>query len=164
MARLLSAMVVALLGAALLAGCGGDGDDPPSKQERQQAAYEEQRAAYIEEADARCRRISERIEGELEPYRRQLDSPASASASAKFVEEMAPRVEYEVRAIRILVLPNRDVEEVLAFLSAWVDEVHEAKRDPVAFVEAEGVFPEAEKLARRFGFEDCAAPLSAESA
>ena len=163
MARLLSAIVVALLGAALLAGCGG-GDDPPSKQERQQAAYEEQRAAYVEEADARCRRISERIEGELEPYRRQLGNPSSASASTKFVEEMAPRVEYEVRAIRILVLPNRDVEEVLAFLSAWGDDVQRAKRNPAAFVEAEGSFPEAEKLARRFGFEDCAAPLSAESA
>jgi hypothetical protein len=162
MARLLSVMIVALLGAALLVGCGDDGDDPPSKEERQQAAYEEQRAAYIEEADARCRRIARRIRREVDPYLRRAD--ASPRAAAELVEEMAPRVEYEVRAIRILVLPNRDVEEVLAFLSAWVDDVQRAKRDPVAFVEAEGPFPQAEKRARRFGFEDCAAPLSAESA
>lgn len=162
MARLLSAMLVALLGLAPLTGCGDDGDDPPSKQEMRQAAYEERRAAYVEEADARCRRIAQRIRREIDPYlRRAEDSPRAA---AELVEAMAPRVEYEVRAIRILVLPNRDVEEVLAFLSAWYDDVQRAKRDPVAFVEAEGSFPEAEKLARRFGFEGCAAPLGARSA
>lgn len=151
MARLLSAMLVALLAAVFLAGCGDD--DPPSKQERQQAAYEEQRAAYVEEADARCRRIARRIRREIDPYlRRAEDSPRAA---AELVEAMAPLVEYEVRAIRILVLPNRDVEEVLAFLSAWYDDVQQAKRDPVAFAEAAQPFPEAVKLARRFGFEDC---------
>jgi hypothetical protein len=161
MGRLPVAALCALLLLALFAGCGdAGGDDPPSKQERRQAAYEEERAAYVEEADARCRRISERIEGELEPYRSRLGSAPSAAASAKFVAEMAPRVEYEVRAIRILVLPQRDVEEVLAFLSAWVDDVQEAKRDPVAFLEAEQSFPDAERLARRFGFQDCAAPLA----
>ena len=156
MGRLPVALLCALLLLTAWAGCGDDsGDESLSKRERQQAAYEEQRAAYVEEADARCRRITERIEGELEPYRRRLDASSSAAASAKFVAAMAPRVEYEVRAIRILVLPQRDVEEVLAFLSAWVDEVHEAKRDPVAFVEGGQSFPEAVKLARRFGFEYC---------
>ena len=153
MARLLSAMLVALLGLALLAGCGDDGEEPPSKRERRQAAYEEQRAAYVEEADARCRRIARRIRREVDPYlRRAEDSPRAA---AEMVEEMAPRVEYEIRAIRILVLPSRDVEDVLAFLSAWYDDVQRAKRDPVAFVDAEQPFPEAERLAREFGFEDC---------
>jgi len=152
-------MLVTLLAAALLAGCGDDGDDPPSKQEKRQAAYEKQRAAYVEEADARCRRIADRIRREVDPYlRRAEDSPRAAG---ELVAAMAPRVEYEVRAIRILVLPQRDVEEVLAFLSAWVDEVHEAKRDPVAFVEGGQSFPNAERLARRFGFQDCAAPLVA---
>jgi hypothetical protein len=146
-------MLVALLAAVLLAGCGDGGDEPPSKQERQEAAYEKQRAAYVEEADARCERITERIRREIGPYLRRAEG--SPRAAAELVEAMAPRVEYEVRAIRILVLPNRDVEEVLAFLSAWVDEVHAAKRDPVAFVEAEQPFPEAVERAREFGFEYC---------
>ncbi len=155
MARRLSAMGVALLGAALLAGCGGDGDDPPSKQERQQAAYEEERAAYIEETDGFCRRMSRRIHDELAPYERRVGSPPDPAASAKLVRVMAPRVEFAIRRVRSIVLPTRDVEEVLAFLSVWVEEVHAAKRDPVAFVEAEPPFPEAERLAREFGFEDC---------
>lgn len=161
MARLLSATLVALLATALLAGCGDDGGDPPSKQEKRQAAYEEQRAAYVEEADARCMRIADRIRREVDFHlTRAEDSPRAAS---KLVEEMAPRVEYEIRAIRILVLPNRDVKEVLAFLSAWYDDVQRAKRDPTAFVEDGQSFPEAERRARRFGFEDCAAPLGAGS-
>jgi hypothetical protein len=160
MARLLSAMLVGLLAVGLSAGCGDEGDDErPSKAERRQAAYEERRAAYVEEADARCRRLTSRIADELAPYERRLGDPPAARASRALVEFMAPRVEYEIRAIRILVLPNRDVEEVLAVLSAWVDDVQRAKRDPVAFVEAGQAFPEAERLARRFGFRDCAAPL-----
>lgn len=154
MARLFSAMLVALSVAMALTGCG-DGDDPPSKQERQQAAYEEQRAAYIEETDGFCRRMSRRIHGELAPYERRVGSPPDAEASAKLVEVMAPRVEFAIRRVRSIVLPNRDVEEVLYFLDVWRDEVELAKGDPVAFVEAEPPFPKAEALAREFGFEDC---------
>lgn len=156
MGRLPVAALCVLLLLAAFAGCGDDGgEEPLSKQEKRQAAYEEQRAAYVEEADARCRRIGERIEAELEPYRRRLGRSASAAASAELVAAMAPRVEYEIRAIRILVLPRRDVEEVLRFLSVWREEVERAKRDPVAFLEAEQPFPEAVARARRFGFEYC---------
>lgn len=154
MARLLSAMLVGLLGVALLAGCGDDDDEgPPSKEEKRQAAYEKERAAYVEEADARCRRLDRRIDGEIDRYRRR--AATSPRAAAELVEAMAPRVEYEIRAIRILVLPSRDVPAVLDFLSTWYDEVQEAKRDPVAFAEAEQPFPRAVKAAREFGFEYC---------
>lgn len=154
MVRPVHATLAVLVAISLLAGCGGDDDGgKPSKEERQQAAYEKERAAYVEEADARCRRIARRIQGELASYqRRASDSPRAAAA---LVAEMAPRVEYEIRAIRILVLPPRDVPEVLRFLSTWYDEVQEAKRDPVAFVEADQPFPEAVSRARDFGFEYC---------
>ncbi|HYP56568.1 MAG TPA: hypothetical protein VEQ41_09775 [Solirubrobacterales bacterium] len=158
MRRTLQLALVASMALGPIAGCGGD-EGPPSKEERGQAAYERERAAYVEEADARCRRIDRRIHREIEPVlRRATDSPRAA---ARLVEEMAPRVEYEIRAIRILVLPQRDVPEVLDFLSAWYDDVQEAKRDPTAFVEAGQPFPDGQRLARRFGFQVCAAPLAA---
>jgi hypothetical protein len=158
MTRLLSAALVALVAASLAAGCGEDsGDDPPSKQERRQAAYERQRAAYIEETDGYCRRLTARIERELAPYRRRLNGGSRAAAAERLVAVMAPRVEFEIRTVRSIVLPERDVEEVLRMLSAWDDEVQRAKRNPLAFVEAEPPFPEAERLARRYGFRDCGA-------
>jgi len=156
MGRLPVAALCALLLLAAFAGCGdAGGDEPPSKRERQQAAYEEERAAYIEETDGFCRRMSRRIHDELAPYERRVGNPPDPEASAKLVEVMAPREEFAMRRVRSIVLPNRDVEAVLHFLDVWRDEVDRAKRDPVAFVEAEPPFPEAERLARQFGFEDC---------
>jgi hypothetical protein len=155
MARLLVAAIAASLAAALL-GCGdGEDGDKGGAGSEAPSGYAARKAAYIEETDGYCRRLSERIEAELEPYERRLGNPPRAAASARLVEVMAPRVEFEIRRVRSIVLPRRDVKEVLRFLSAWYDEVQRAKRDPVAFVEAEPPFPQAEALARRFGFEDC---------
>lgn len=156
------AIVTALAaGALLLAGCG-DSDDSavsrptPAPEPGQGSKYQREKADYIEETDGYCRRLRRRIRKEVRPY--VLKAPSSPKASAEFVRVLKPRMEFEIRRVRSIVLPERDVETVLHFLDVWGDVLKRAERDPVAFVRATSPFAESEKLARQYGFKVCGSP------
>ncbi|HKB52257.1 MAG TPA: hypothetical protein VKC63_12635 [Solirubrobacterales bacterium] len=143
--RALGGVAGFLCAAALVGGCGSGDSEPTPKSE------------YIEEADATCARQTRKIHRLIVPYTEGKGyAHLSAPEAKKMVRKvLAPALGYEVRSVRILVLPEKYVPRVLHFLDVWQQGVDKAEADPVAFIHAKEPFAEDERLAREFGFEIC---------
>lgn len=131
--------------------CGGNNDATSANEDMGP------KAEYIAEADATCARQTRKIRRLIGPYTKGRSyaelRPTEATAMVRKV--LAPSLGYEVRSVRILVLPEQYVGRVLHFLAVWQQAVDKAEKNPVAFIYARKPFAEDERLARKFGFRIC---------
>lgn len=138
--------------AVCLVGCGG-GDSEDRTDDADTAT-----AAYIRKADGTCSRQSLKIRQRRVSY---LEEQARrgvprATIDTKVVNRvLAPALGYEIRSVRAIVLPPKDVKPVLAFLQSWQNVVYRAEKHPIAFVRSQQPFAKPERLARAFGFRVC---------
>jgi 4-amino-4-deoxy-L-arabinose transferase-like glycosyltransferase len=170
----------AVLGALMLAGCGGDDPDggptAPSatRAEEPRDAVAPGKAGYIRRADAIC---AEAI-AETRAFRKRLGSvppPPAPSAVAQFTEALVapgiPILERQARRLRALPRPADDAETLEAYLglfdvtSALLRERLRVGREGNLTVGLEledrifAIGDEQLELAREYGFETCSTDL-----
>jgi len=139
MKGLANALLLLVLTAAALTGCGGD--DSRLK------------AQFIEEGEAICRQaaieqkeLASRYEGKAAPGKFEI-----------VISVFVPPMEKELHRLEALRPPESDDEEVSAILSEFESGIETAKADYLdPFVKATDPFARANELARRYGFEACA--------
>jgi hypothetical protein len=142
-------LIPCLIGAALLAGCGG-GDDSSSTE----AALS--KSAYVKQANAICKQSNDQIEaeskqefGNQQPTQKQIEQFASNTA--------IPAVEDQLSQLRALPAPSGDEETVAAIYDAAQEGVDKAKKDPSIIAQDNpAAFAKANKLARDYGLDVCA--------
>ena len=155
-------MVVVLAFAVFLAGCGGGSGSATATEADSIAATSQgeiTKAEYIEEADEACARQRRKLRGLISPYLqgRGLSKLSPSLAARMMRKTLGPAMSYEIRRVRIIVLPKRDVEQVLEFLATWQEIVDEGERRPADFVRAGNPLAKSERLAREYGFKICGA-------
>jgi hypothetical protein len=155
--RLLSAAVLALLLAAVAAGCGGSGGDEVTV-----LTGSLSKAKFIEKADAICKaarteflakftRFAEAHKAEL------IDQKAKDSFVSEVLESLlAPNIEGQVRQISQLGAPHGYAAEVATFLDALEERVEEGRDDPGGLLATPTPFKRAEDTARKIGMYGCA--------
>jgi hypothetical protein len=144
---------VALLGLVAAGGCGsGDGD--ASGASAQKSAAEQ---SYIREADQVCSKQRAEIRDMRARYQRAVAARGVAEQpmAEGLIKTLAPALGYEVRSVRVLVLPRADVDRVLRILATWQQQIDHAEAHPESFVSASKPFARAERMAREFGFRVC---------
>jgi hypothetical protein len=147
--RIVSLTLTACL--LMLPACGGD-DGAPSK------------ADFIEEADAICAEASEKSQQIALAGFENPENPTGAEVLAIF-ERIIPIQRRAVEDVRALEKPEGDADEIDAFLEqseAALDDAAEisSPREAMAALESSDTprdpFYEANRAAKRYGFEDCA--------
>lgn len=133
----------------LVSGCGG-GDTTVSAAERA-------KAEYIKEADETCTEQNRQIQRKMAPY---LEQETGGNLPPRIAREMVtkvviPDLEYEIRSIRAIVLPQRDLAEVARFLAAMDKVASRANSYPVGFTRAGRPFFVPERLGEEYGFTVC---------
>lgn len=156
MHRLGIALIVVLV-PVLSAGCGGDSSAREGASDASGSQSDPGKTAYIGRADHVCTRLRAKIRREVAPYltgqSMQDLRPAAAKQMVRTV--LVPELGYEIRSVRLIILPQRYVDQVLEFLGAWQEVADDAEGDPVGFVRDPNPLAKPEKLARAFGYEVC---------
>ncbi len=136
---------LALAGAALIAGCGGDGDDTDPKQE------------YVQQADAICALGTFQIG--TEARNRYGDPQPPPKKQEEFAKEVVvPVLRTQVLAkLRDLTPPEGDQQQVDAVWAALETGIARLNADPglLAQENAGGALDEANRLAQAYGFGQC---------
>jgi hypothetical protein len=162
MRKALMVLVVAGIGAALVAaGCGGDDDatsaatttgatgsgggEPLSKQE------------FISEADAICKQGDKEI---AEAGREQFGNerqPSEEEQEQFVTDTVIPNIQNQVDSIRSLTPPEGDEDQVTAILDAAQEGIAKGVQDPSSFTVGAGEdpFAEANRLAQDYGLTAC---------
>lgn len=142
-----SALLLVLLGAGAVGGCGGDGEKPLSKSE------------FIKRGDAICKKAEGDIEkaGEKFVDRFGEDSRPSDKELKAFVDDtFKPIVEGLASDLRDLPPPEGDegaVEDIYEGFEAGLERVED---DPELIIRTEGdAFEDANKAASDYGLEEC---------
>jgi hypothetical protein len=116
---------------------------------------------FIKEANAICKGTREQFSKEFLIFSKQVNEkppkPTETPPEVTFVETvLVPNYQKQVEEISSLGAPSGDEEAVGAMLNALQAVVDEASEDPQGFVENEGSFGKAPKLAKAYGLEGCA--------
>ncbi len=159
-------LLLALLGGALLAGCGGSGDPASNASATSPAMGSDEqlsRAEFIKRAEAICRQADYEQEHNAIGYRRrheaELDdlSPGAAEAKVVLAAEL-PSIRKEAVEIKALGAPPGEEKAVIAFLRAVEAGVKMAEKDPnrmQADVTGTSPFYLADQLGHNYGFVHC---------
>ena len=140
------ALVVALIAASAVGGCGGDEEDAPSK------------AEYIERGDAICKKASQAGERKTEAFFADLgpNEEPSERQLAGFVDEVVkPNLEGQVSDLRALPAPEGDekrLENIYADVDAALVRIED---DPKLLFAQKDPLGEANSAAGDYGFKEC---------
>lgn len=147
-------LLIALVAAA---GCGGGGTAGTGTDAAATAGKSKAEREYIQEADAVCAKQRGEIRRMQRRYRRAAAARGLTGRrmAAGLVKTIAPALGYEVRSVRVLVLPRSDIDAVLRVLDSWQRQIEDAEVDPEGFVSASNPFARTERMAREFGFRVC---------
>lgn len=153
---------VALSALLVAAGCGG-GDDSAtgSSGDVTVETGSLSKAEFVKQASAICKKTQENFTGEAAAFvtktNKEPPKPTETGPEEKLVETiLIPNFESQVEEISELGAPSGDEEEVTAFLDSLQAVLDEASEDPQAFIETEGSFGRAPKLAQKYGLTGCA--------
>jgi hypothetical protein len=136
----------ALLCAAILAGCGGSGDDPLTK------------AEFVKRADAICARGERTKDTALEAFFREHQQQLQKSDEEDLVTEVAlPPIQTMTGELADLSPPADEKETTGAIVGGYEAAVREIERDPAIVISSTASpFAKANKLAARYGLKTCA--------
>jgi hypothetical protein len=135
-----------------LVACGG-GDEPTSTGFTEPPPLT--RAEFLREADRICFATESQIEAAVDDYAKQPD-PDPDEVRRVVDKVVVPALRSEARAIGLLDPPPEDAEEVEAILDATRAGADALAADPVAAIDRPPEqLLEAERLARRYGSEEC---------
>ncbi len=162
-----AAVLVALLFAA---GCGGSDESATGSSggDTTEITVETgslSKAAFIQKADAICTGTREEFEKQLQAaYTEEQENPPKPTETSnlnKFYETTFVDIyEEQIDEISALGAPQGDEQKIAAYLEGVQDGLAEAKEDPEAFFEPflqkQGGFKGASKLAKEYGFRVCA--------
>lgn len=142
--------VLAVLFAAfglLLAGCGGSDDDSASLT----------KAQLIKQGDAICRKADEQ---QAAAFQRELENIPDESIETQekvVVAAELPPLQRAAEELDALGAPEGDEEQVEAIVSGMEEAVVEIEAKPIDYVEGDlGTLDEVGRLAKAYGFTDCA--------
>jgi hypothetical protein len=134
---------------ALIAGCGGSGNDSIS------------RAEYIKQADTICVKDREKRFGEASAYARSHASKLSKltqpeEGEALLAEVFLPGMRKQIEDLEALEVPDADSAKIRAFFAAMQRGIAKIEAEPDVSKVAEGkTFSEANKLGGEYGFVEC---------
>jgi hypothetical protein len=146
-------VVVAVWSIAVLAGCGGDGDELTEEE-------------FLTQGDEICK------EGRQQFAELQKDPPQSAAESAELTRQLIEITEAEIDDLRDLNAPAESQEALDRYLEAREAGLEILERglqaaedeDATAYAEAQAQIARSQvdraRLAERVGFEECSRPLS----
>ena len=132
-----------IVGAAVLAGCGGGSDDRLTKEE------------FLEQGNAICASGNEKIGHAAETAFSSPDNPSQAEIVSFATETIVPTVQDELDQLRDLSPPKEDEEDVAAILNELQTALDKLRSDPALAAEGAG-FDEARRLAQAYGLAACA--------
>lgn len=144
-----SVVLLGILGALAVSGCGGEGSDS--------ANASQSKELFVKKANAICRKGSSEFSGKASEILTKADEqPELAQRRLLVAGAIAPTFEREVREIRKLEPPEGGQGQVDAILSAMQRLVSELERDPLS----RGTYPyrDVEDLAAGYGLSDCGHP------
>lgn len=145
--------------AAVAVGCGGGGDDGTGGGEPI-TAEPLSRAAYVEQADAICRRIGEETVGYVDEAYGELDDSEALSEAAdnELAERITERQREGLDELRALPAPSGDEAEVERLVASGERAIEQLSR--IQLEDPGGEAPaleEFDELARAYGLDGCAA-------
>jgi hypothetical protein len=143
--KLLGAVALSALLAAL-AGCGSSsGDDAPTKTE------------FIAKADVICRETDKRQTTKFNAYVKENGEDGSKAGQEELVKEVGlPEIATELEELRALGVPEGDEDEVNAIFDGAEEALEKAEEDPGTVLQTTtDPFSDVEKLAKDYGFKEC---------
>jgi hypothetical protein len=152
-------LAAALSGLLLVAGCGDDSEASGGEIVVETGSLP--KAQFIKRADAICDESIEKVQLAGVAYLRDVegsDKPyeAQQEEAPKFIETvLAPQFEGQIDQVSSLGAPKGDEEEVAAVLEAMRQTLEEAEAEPVKFLQSVNPFEKAEKVGKKYGFENC---------
>jgi hypothetical protein len=157
--------MLAMLGGALLVGCGETSESTASKKAASKGALS--KAEFIEKADMICQTADysqgDEADAYLEKHEKELNRLAPIPAEEKMIVAVElPSILKEVEELETLEPPVKDKKEIESLMTRIREAVKKARKDPYA-VEDEGSsenpFNGVYHQADRYGFEDCKAVI-----
>jgi len=138
-------LVATLVGALLLAGCGGS-SEPVAK------------PVFVHKADAICRATVGEVLAKVAPLlkNQSTDRAGEATAAAKV---LAPALHNEVDGIEALGAPSGEEDNVNTFLEATTDVAKRAETEADTAIQDPHLYSKAQSLAKRLDLHSC--PFSA---
>lgn len=157
--RLAFAAVVASL---VIAGCGGD-DDEPTTTEGVSGATGVSTAApipvddWIDQADTICGEESAAIDDAAAETFTEGEQPDEAALDEFAVDTVIPSLQAQYDAISALPPPEGEEDAAQELLDSLESAISEVEEDPGALGEAAGneAFAEANRLATELGLQEC---------
>jgi len=139
-------ILLPVLAASLLAGCGGSDEDPPTK------------AAFIKQADAICLGTDGKQEEALEAENKKtpLEQLSQAEFKKVIVKVGFPPLDEEVEELEELTAPEGDEEEFSELVGDVEEAVEKAKADPESLSETStSPFRSVDERGKDYGFKEC---------
>ena len=156
----MAAVLVAVIVIALaVAGCGSSREDVT-------VAVGLTKAEFIKEGDAICRRGSEEIRSGAEALRKEdgvADGvPLTDAQEEELVAEVVvPSIQKQADGLAEIGAPEGDQDEVTAIVDGLSEIAQNGEEDPAKLLrvpKAEGPVAEVNKVAVRYGVEECSQP------
>jgi hypothetical protein len=157
--------IVGVLSALLLAaGCGSDEGDATGSSGGGEVTVETgslSKAEFVKQVSAICTKSREQLQRQVAAFLEERNNnpakPSEGSAEVEFLEETyLPGYEQQIDEVSAIGAPAGDEEQVAAFLQAMQDWIDRAAAEPEAFTAGELSLDRAAKLAKAYGFKNCA--------
>jgi hypothetical protein len=143
------AIGLTVLGLALAAtGCGGGGDDSPSK------------AEFIKQADAICKKAHDRFQKKFEAFQFSQGTnvrPTEAQLERFAETTLVPGVQGEIDDVGNLEQPSGDEDQIDAILEAEQTGVDKVKANPAILSPSvkDDPLAKGQQLAKAYGMKEC---------
>lgn len=148
-----TATAIVLAVAALASGCGDDDDEGGFSPVVSDSIS---KVEFLRQADEICLSAESQIEAAADDLLAGEEDPPPEEVEEVALAVVVPALESEVAAIAALGPPLGDAEQVEAILDATRAGIAEIEADPQSLIDgAPAGLIEAEKLARRYGSQQC---------
>jgi len=150
-------VALVVVGAALVAGCGGGGDETTVE------TVTPTKAEFIRKADKICRNTREAIiDGSVPKIEKVVGTPKAQQVEFELISNvLIPALEKEVDDLRALGMPAGDEAEIETILKLTEGAIAEAKTEPETYAQGtsyrEGSehYGQAYQLSLKYGMEEC---------
>jgi hypothetical protein len=147
-----------VVGAVLIAGCGGGGE------ETAEATPTPTKAEFIRKADSLCKEAREKIVNRTLPQLAKLDNEPKAAEEleSRLVPSLlVPTLEDEAAALQALGAPAGDEAKIEKILELFEGAIEEARTEPETYIQGDSYkegtehYGKAYELALEYGMKEC---------